>query len=300
MASKTKKPDPKKLARVLDKARKHANRTGSTNRIERLTKGIQGNKKYTVKVIDSALKQSSYKSIGSILKRRGDKIGAILTDTAQDIRTTHKLEYLRRWGGGNPIKKPQPKPVAKSKARKLPRRANHAGGRTIATESLKANLHKANPAKLKTPQPTSILKTLGRKALSVLPAVGVGVLAYDVATSGAHTAKQVNRNLANNKKANAARRARAKAGKGSLFQRALDFDAVEYFSGAYSDKPKKTGGKVRSVQAELASSKAKSTKSKTKSTKRKTTSAKPKRAGAKIKVTRGGKTFYRKNPHYGK
>lgn len=126
----------------------------------------------------------------------------------------------------------------------------------------------------------------------------VGKLVTDAAKP--NQAQIVHNKLQNAKGADNKRKIRAKLGEGNIFQRALDFDAIEYFSGAYSDKPKKTGGKVRSVQAELASSKAKSTKSKTKSTKRKTTSTKPKRAGAKIKVTRGGKTFYRKNPHYGK
>lgn len=97
------------------------------------------------------------------------------------------------------------------------------------------------------------------------------------------------------------RKIRAKTGEGNIFQRALDFDIGEYFSGDYSDKPKKTGGgKVRSVSGELASS-SKGPKPKAKRTTRKKTSTiKDKRAGAKIKVVRGGKTFYRKNPHYGK
>lgn len=126
----------------------------------------------------------------------------------------------------------------------------------------------------------------------------VGKLISDAAKP--NQAQIVHNNVQRARGADQKRKIRAKLGEGNIFQRALDFDAVEYFSGAYSDKPKKSAGKARSVQGELASSKAKSTKSKTKSVKRKTVSAKLKRAGAKIKVTRGGKTFYRKNPHYGK
>ncbi len=298
----TKKPDPKKLARVLDKARKQANRTGNTDRIERISKGIQSNKKYTVKIIDSALKQSSFNSIASIVKRRGDKIGAILTDTAQDIRTTYKLNYLKTWTGSDPTAKAKAsKPTTKPKARKTPRRANRLSGRTAATNSLKTNFHKANP-KLKTTPSNSLLKTVGRKALSAIPAVGLGALVYDVATSGAHTAKQVNRDLANNKKADAARKERVKAAKGSLFQRALDFDVVEYFSGDSSGKPKAKAAKTVSLSGAI---KTKKSVGKTKTT----TKKRPSKAKISNETRRkrfitvkkkGGGTFKRKNPHYGK
>jgi hypothetical protein len=58
--------------------------------------------------------------------------------------------------------------------------------------------------------------------------------------------------------------------------------------------------KVKSVGALLKSSTAKTKAPVLKSSFRKASTTKAKRAGAKIKVVRGGKTFYRKNPHYGK
>jgi hypothetical protein len=58
--------------------------------------------------------------------------------------------------------------------------------------------------------------------------------------------------------------------------------------------------KVKSVGALLKSSTVKSKSPVLKSSFRKASTIKAKRAGAKIKVVRGGKTFYRKNPHFGK
>ena len=154
-----------------------------------------------------------------------------------------------------------------------------------------------------------VLKAAGRGAicLATNPARVPGpylatMAAIDMAAPGFAT--RVERRMQNARGRDHARKMRAKTGQGSLSQKMLDFDVVEYMRGDYSNGPK-SSGKVRSVQGELNASKNKTEKQPSKKSPVKRTPAKAeKRAGRTFKRTRivNGKRINEtvKNYRYGK
>lgn len=147
-----KKPDEKKLARVLDRAYKAAVKTGNTKRIQAIADGIAKDRRYTKDVLKGAM-GSSKNFFGAFASyySRSEIINSLYSDTVTGIRTQHKFNEIERlWGQGG-------KPAEYS-------------GAVKEAEFRKKNAAKAGVAK--------VGSKLGRIATKSIPVIGWGVAGY--------------------------------------------------------------------------------------------------------------------------
>lgn len=155
---------------------------------------------------------------------------------------------------------------------------------------------------------TKYAKPLFRMGLrNPLSGLGIGIVGQLVADAlDPKLLSKVDRKIQDQRQAENKRKIRVRTGEGSLFQRALDFDGIEYFKNKFSgDKKKTPAPKIISVSKSLTSGGADSGKvNPAKPTKRKaapTTGKKeaPRKRFITVHKKDGG-TFKRKNPYYGK